>query len=65
MVQSQATVTNFTGTFDDGLGNAGNLLIQSNLASLPVDASTTLIPEPGNQLVTISLPSPSPVTTSK
>jgi hypothetical protein len=65
IVQFPATVTNFTGTFDDGLGTAGNLVIQSNLASLPVDASTTLISEPGNQLVIISLPSPSPVTTSK
>ena len=51
-----ADATNFTGTYDNRHGNSGALRITPGLPSVQVDASTTLIAEPGTQLVIAELP---------
>ena len=46
----------FAGTFDNGSGTSGPLHITSGLSALPIDTKTTLLAEPGTQLVIIDLP---------
>jgi hypothetical protein len=47
----------FAGTFDNGKGSLGSLLVTSGLSSLPLDTTTTLRAEAGTQLVIVDLPS--------
>jgi hypothetical protein len=48
----------FAGTYDNGNGTLGSLLVTSGLSSLPLDTVTTLRAEPGTQLVIVDLPAP-------
>jgi Repeat of unknown function (DUF5648) len=56
ILQLPANASYFSGTFDNGIGTRGNLVVTSGLSSVPVDTSTTLRAEPGMQLVIVDLP---------
>lgn len=56
VIQFPADANNFIGTFDDGMGTYGPLIITSGLSTIPVGHSETLDSEPGQQIVTVSLP---------
>jgi hypothetical protein len=64
IVQVPASMSNFSGSISVGPpGVAANtpLSIQSGLTSVPIDAKTNLVAEPGMQLVIIDFPVPSNV----
>jgi len=61
VLELPATVKNITGTFDDGGGHHGNLVIYPKLSFVPIDDTRTLTPEPGKQLVVVDLPVGVPV----
>ena len=48
--------TDFAATFDNGRGKTGRMLVTSGLAVLPVDSRTSMVAEPGTQLVLLELP---------
>ena len=56
VIQVPATATNFRGTYTDAAGNTGPLVVTSGLARLPIDANSSLVAEPGMQLVLIEFP---------
>jgi hypothetical protein len=56
VVQLPAAATNIAGTFDDGAGHSGNLLVYPNLLFVPVDDTHRLEAETGKQLVILDLP---------
>src|SRR6266851_3268403 len=53
--------TNFSGTFDNGLGTSGNLAITLPVSSLPIDLNTNLVAEPGMQMVVVDFPGASTI----
>jgi hypothetical protein len=56
ILQLPQGATNVTGTYDDGEGRSGALAIRTGLASVPVDDTRSLTPEPGKQLAIVELP---------
>lgn len=54
-------VTHIAGTFDDGAGHSGALVVYPGLAFVPVDDGHTIAASPGKQLVVLDLPSGVPV----
>ncbi len=61
ILQIPDDATNITGTYDDGAGTSGNLVIQSGFRSIPIDASRTLFAESRRQFVIAELPAGVPV----
>jgi len=61
VLELPATATNIRGTFDDGAGHNGNLLVYPNLSVVPVDDTRALRPGPGKQLVMFDLPASAPM----
>lgn len=53
--------TKITGTFEDGAGHSGPLVIYPKLSFVPVDDSRKLVAGPGKQLVIADLPAGVPV----
>src|SRR5258708_2359491 len=45
VLQVPIDATNFSGTFDNGLGTSGNLAITLPVSSLPIDLNTNLVAE--------------------
>ena len=56
IAQVPANATNISGTFDNGQGVSGALVITAGLTSIPADANTNLVAQPGKQLIIIDLP---------
>jgi hypothetical protein len=61
IVQIPESATAITGTYDDGAGNSGPLLIRSGFKSIPVDASRHLFAEHRQQFVIADLPAGVPL----
>ena len=63
ILQVPATATGFSGSIISGPGvtAAQPLSITAGLASVPIDAHTSLVAEPGMQLVVVDFPSPETV----
>ena len=60
IVQLPADASNISGTFSNGRGGAGALVIDAGHAELPMDATTNLIAESGMLLAVVSLPAGTP-----
>ena len=56
-----AKAHNISGTFDNGQGFSGPLVITTGLTSLPIDANTTLAAPAGYQFVIVDLPPNPPI----
>ena len=56
IVQVPADATAIAGTYNNGHGGAGALVVNPGYAELPMDATTNLIAEAGMQLAIVSLP---------
>ena len=56
MIQVPADASNFLGTFDNGSGRVGTLVFTPGNTQLALDAGTTLVAEPGMQLVIVEMP---------
>jgi hypothetical protein len=63
ILEVQADAKGIAGTYDNGSGLSGPLLVTTGLASVPIDATTNLVAEPGMQLVVVDLPPGTPVGT--
>ena len=61
IVNLPAKAHNISGTFDNGQGFTGPLVITTGLASLPIDANTTLAAPAGTQFVIVDLPPNPPI----
>ena len=51
------TVQDIEGTYTDGDGNSGALLVYANLQTIPADDTRNFVASPGHQLVIVDLPS--------
>jgi hypothetical protein len=60
IVQLPADASNITGTFNNGHGGTGALVVDAGHAELPMDATTNLIAESGMLLAVVSLPAGTP-----
>jgi hypothetical protein len=56
ILQVPGNATSFGGTYDDGVGTTGDLVVRSGFKSIPADGTHTLLAEPGQQLVILELP---------
>jgi len=56
ILQFPSDAGSFSGTYDDGMGSSGSLIIQSGLTSIPTYPGQSLVAESGNQLVLVGLP---------
>jgi hypothetical protein len=56
VLEVPAGVTGIAGTFDDGAGQSGALVVYPGLSFVPVDDNRTLGAGPGKQLVILDLP---------
>ena len=63
VVQVPADATSIAGTYNNGHGGAGALVVDAGHAELPMDATTNLIAEAGMQLAIVSLPASAPADT--
>lgn len=61
VLQVPIGATNFSGTFDNGLGTSGNLAITLPVSSLPIDLNTNLVAEPAMQMVVVDFPGASTI----
>jgi hypothetical protein len=61
VVELPAGATDIAGTFDDGAGTHGALVVYPGLSFVPVDDARTLAAGPGKQLVILDLPDGVPV----
>jgi len=61
VLEVPAAATNIRGTFDDGLGHSGDLLVYPKLAVVPIDDTHSLTPGTGKQLVIVDLPANTPL----
>lgn len=60
IIQVPADATHFVGTYDNGRGGTGPLLFAPDNTVLPLDATTSLVAEPGMELVVVQLPPATP-----
>lgn len=56
VLELPAGATKIAGTFDDGKGHSGPLVVYPNLSVVPIDDTHSLTPAPGKQLVVVDLP---------
>ena len=56
ILETPEGASDFVATYDNGRGTGGRVLVTSGLAALPVDSRTSLVAEPGMQLVLLELP---------
>lgn len=56
IVELPADAPDISGTFDDGAGHSGELIVYPALPFVPVDDTRTLTARPGKQLVVLDLP---------
>ena len=56
ILQVPLSATDATGTYDDGNGTSGDLVIQSGFKSIPADTFRHLFAEPGTQFIIAELP---------
>jgi hypothetical protein len=63
VLQVTADAAAFTGTFDNRHGGSGALVFTPGFARLPQDAQSTLVAEPGMQLVVVEFPPGTPADT--
>lgn len=61
VLELPASATGIRGTYEDGDGNGGDLLVYPDLSVVPVDDTRSFVPSPGRQLVVVELPSGAPV----
>jgi hypothetical protein len=60
VLELPAGATKITGTFDDGNGHSGALVVYPNLSVVPIDDTHSLTPAAGKQLVVVDLPDGTP-----
>jgi len=56
-----ADVTDFAGSYEDGDGNTGDLIVYSGLSVVPADDTRNFVAGPGEQLVVVELPPGAPI----
>jgi hypothetical protein len=61
VLELPAAATNIRGTFDDGAGHSGDLLVYPKLSVVPIDDTRALTPGPGKQIVIVDLPADAPL----
>lgn len=62
VLQMPATVANLVGTYSFSGGASGSLLVSPGAASVPADATQTMMADPGNRLWVLDLPPGAPTT---
>jgi hypothetical protein len=60
VIEVPDTATGLSGTYDNGHGLSGPLLVTTGLKSVPIDANATLVAEVGRQLAIVELPPGTP-----
>ncbi|MDQ6619728.1 MAG: hypothetical protein M3Z31_08540 [Pseudomonadota bacterium] len=63
ILQVPQGASGFVATYDNGRGTRGRLLVTSGVSVLPVDSRSSLVAEPGMQLVLLELPGGAPADT--
>src|SRR5262245_13198780 len=61
VLELPAAVTDIAGTFDDGAGHSGNLVVYPNLSYVPADDTKKFVAGPGKQLAIVDVPAGTPV----
>ncbi len=56
LLELPAGVTDVVGTFEDGAGHGGSLVVRAGLATVPADAAQSFTAGAGKQLVVVELP---------